>query len=80
MAAIVDDPSQVHVEDGRLRVSRIFDWYGGDFVDPSFRGSAPTLAGYLARHARPDLRRRIEGLGPRPDVEFLEYDWSLNGR
>ena len=54
------------------------DWYGGDFVAPDFTDHAPTLVAYLLRHARPDLKRAIEDLGPRPRIEFLDYDWSLN--
>jgi hypothetical protein len=80
MAAMVNDPAHVRVEADRLRLSRIWDWYGGDFVDGSFRRSAPTVPEYVLRYARPELRRQIEALGPRPRVAFLEYDWRLNGR
>jgi len=78
MNAMVNSPAQVRVEKNALRVSKILDWYGGDFVAPDFAEHAPTLVDYLLRHARPELRRAIEGLGPRPRVEFLDYDWSLN--
>ena len=78
--AMVNAPAHVRVEGGRLRVSRIFDWYKDDFVEGSFKEAAPTIAEYVLRHARPGLRRQIEALGPRPRAEFLDYDWSLNGR
>jgi hypothetical protein len=61
----LSDASRNRYRDGRLEVSRIFDWYGEDF------GS---LEAYLRRYAAP------LGLpsGVSPQVRFLEYDWSLN--
>ena len=78
MNAMVNSPDQVRVERNVVRASKIMDWYGGDFVGSDFADHAPTLVAYVLRHARPDLRRAIEDLGPRPRVEFLDYDWSLN--
>jgi hypothetical protein len=80
MQAMVGSEAHVRVEGGRLRVSSIFDWYKDDFVSPSFKPHAPSVARYVAMHAGPELRRRIEALGPSPRVEYLDYDWSLNGR
>jgi hypothetical protein len=60
---------------GTLAVSKIFDWYGDDF--------APDVATFLARYADAladdaDARERIRA--KTVDVEFLDYDWRLNGR
>jgi hypothetical protein len=78
MDAMVNSPAQVRVERKVLRVSKIMDWYGGDFVASDYADHAPTLVAYLLRHAGPELRRAIEAAGPNPRVDFLEYDWSLN--
>lgn len=72
------------VSEGRVRVSRIFDWYGEDF-----RGHAPehgyrvsgNLRGVLAFAARylPERVARFLERGEY-DVEFFDYDWTLNDR
>jgi hypothetical protein len=64
-----------------LYLSKLFDWYGDDFALP-FRGGssrAEFLSGYakalgLDRAAIEDLQ------AGRPKIEFLDYDWRLNGR
>jgi len=70
------------VDGARLLVSRIFDWYGGDFVKQ-----------YAERHPGPGsandraIRGFVERYGPPPAaaaaqagaaIAFLDYDWSLN--
>jgi hypothetical protein len=62
-------PRAVAFEDGRLRLSSLFDWYGVDFAD-----SRSGLLAYLARH-RPDLAERLDGYSGRIDHH---YDWALN--
>ena len=57
----------VEVSDGgkKAEVSKIFDWYGGDF-----QGSGGVLA-FINRYRKPPL----------PDdtkISFQNYDWSLN--
>jgi hypothetical protein len=64
---------------GRLMVSKIFDWYGGDFK-LGHQGIA-SLQGFLAAHAdlladAPAERARIRD--PQVDIGFLDYDWALN--
>ncbi|MNR38571.1 hypothetical protein D3C85_1566820 [compost metagenome] len=60
----------------RLRVSKIFDWYGEDFAR-----QAGSVSRYLAARAdwlsdAPADRLRIrQGVG----LGYLDYDWSLNG-
>jgi hypothetical protein len=67
-------------EAGTLRLSRVFLWYGGDFVRP---GSMPT---WLPARRR-DLARSVSRwlpdgdaawvLASRPAVEYAAYDWGL---
>lgn len=65
--AFLNNPAKgLRVEDGAIRVSKIFDWFGGDFE------AAGGVAAFLTRyHALP------AGLPVRAD---LPYDWSLNGQ
>lgn len=54
-------------------LSKIFDWFTEDF-----EAQAGSLVGYVARYvADPELARDLTAAPYR--VEFLEYDWSLNG-
>jgi hypothetical protein len=61
----LSDASRNRYRDGRLEVSRIFDWYGDDF-EPRDR--------YFQRYAA--LLGMAPGASPR--LRFLDYDWSLN--
>jgi hypothetical protein len=64
----LSDKSRNRFRDGRLEVSKIFDWFKEDF--------APRQA-YFARHAK---LLGVPGGAHVPDLPltFLDYDWSLN--
>jgi hypothetical protein len=75
----LSDRSRNRYADGKLMVSKIFDWYGGDFK-LGHRG-IQSLPGYLARYAEvladaPADRERIKAQGL--EIAFLDYDWKLN--
>jgi len=55
----------------RIRLTRYYDWYHGDFAQV-----AGSVLEYAARHS-PELRDRLKEPG-RPEIEWIEYDWSLN--
>lgn len=61
----LSDRSRNRYRDGRLEVSKIFDWYREDF-EPR--------AQYFQRYAA------VLGMprGAAPGLAFLDYDWSLN--
>jgi hypothetical protein len=65
----------------RLEVSRIFDWYGGDFsTGPKGAGS---LERFFARYAdllASDPGDRAVVREGRARIAFLDYDWALNDR
>ena len=68
-------------EQGRLEVSRIFDWYRVDF-ERGWRSIA-SREQFFARYApslarSPEDRSRIESARVR--LTFLDYDWALNDR
>ncbi|WP_367026183.1 DUF547 domain-containing protein [Methylococcus sp. ANG] len=66
--AFLSNPAKgLRVENGAIRVSKIFDWFGGDF------DAAGGVAAFLSRYY-PELP-----VGP-PVRADLPYDWSLNGQ
>ena len=69
------DPAknQVPGAPGEARLSKIFDWFGGDFG--ADRGA---LQAYLARYFSGDVQARLAS-GDYV-LSFLPYDWSLNSQ
>jgi len=60
----LSDRTRNRYREGKLEVSKIFDWFKEDFE--------PRQA-YFARHAR-----TLEYPGGAVPLEFLDYDWTLN--
>jgi hypothetical protein len=64
-ARFLSDRTRNRFRDGRLEVSKIFDWFEEDFVPyEKYFGQYAQVLGYPG--------------GPVP-IDFLDYDWSLNG-
>ena len=81
MRRFLSDSSRNRYDPGRdrLEVSRIFDWYGKDFERGSrgFTSVKATLARYAdLLAAKPEDRARVRD--QKAQVEFLDYDWTLN--
>jgi len=74
----LESPRYARVESNRLRLTKVMDWYGRDFVAAGYLGAEKTLADYVARYARPEVREFIARQRPRVPIEFMDYDWSLN--
>ena len=79
MHEFVTDPKHLKVDRGARRVamSKIFDWYSGDFLaDAEERGvREPNLIDYA------NLHRGDAGKIPRTyEIAFFEYDKGLNAR
>ncbi len=62
----LDDPSFVRVEEDRVGLSQIFNWYAQDFG-----GNKQQLISYVNQF-------RTTKLASTPEVYFYPYDWSLN--
>jgi len=67
--AFLSDRELNRVEGDHLRLSKIFDWYGGDFEKAA--GSVPAFV-------RPYLKAAGEDPGADAKVKYFDYDWSLN--
>ncbi|MBX3180874.1 MAG: DUF547 domain-containing protein [Candidatus Hydrogenedentes bacterium] len=66
------DKNRVDIEHEKLYLSPIFKWYRDDFEAAS--GSLVAfVAPYLSPNADLDMAAKY-------DVEFTDYDWSLNGQ
>ena len=68
--AYVNHPRGVSVTaNGRLRLSKIYDWFAEDF------GGRDGLAAHLLRFAAPEL---AAALAAAPRIAGYDYDWALN--
>ncbi|MBD3307423.1 DUF547 domain-containing protein [candidate division KSB3 bacterium] len=70
--AFLNDPNHNYLEDDTLYVSRIFKWFGGDFNDDP--------VSFVLQYAQGDLKEQLLARKDRIEVEYLDYDWSLNGQ
>jgi len=76
-------PQGLRIDDGRLVVSSILKWYGGDFVgrfggNPASGRSATDTAILRVVEAFGPPQAAALARGAAVQVRFLEYDWSLN--
>ncbi len=61
-----------------LEVSKIFDWYGDDFI--GFHGH-PSVAAFLGDYAEQlsdEKKHQLRLKAGDTPLDFLEYDWKLN--
>lgn len=72
-ASFINDPAQTFAADGRLHVSKIFDWYGEDF------GGETGVWTFIRRYAGPQLAAAMDAMADHRIV-YSDYDWSLNDR
>ncbi len=83
MVHFANDSKHVRLDaKGRLHLSKILEWYGGDFIEwfPADRLPAtgkPTLVDYLLPHLPDDIAAQLR---QQPDTPLLynDYDWALN--
>jgi hypothetical protein len=75
-------PAGTRVAGGRLLVSRIFEWYGDDFIKRyaamhpgSGRAADRAIRGFVERYGPPEAAAASRSDLP---IRFLDYDWSLN--
>lgn len=70
------NPKQLEVKAAErvVRVSKILDWFGADFG-----ASAAERLAWLAKHTKDEAVRKVLA-DPDAKLEFLDYDWTLNGK
>ncbi len=74
----LSSPDYLRVENGKLRVTKLLDWYGSDFVSEGFHGAEKNLPRYLRKYAAEEVVRFIDSAGGDPPYDFMDYDWTLN--
>ncbi len=75
---VLSSPDYIRVEEGRLLVTKIMDWYGSDFVKEGYLGAEKHLSDYIKKYTRQDVREWIVSQSSPPKPKFIKYDWSLN--
>ncbi len=70
--AFINDPNRNRLEGKTLYVSRIFKWFKEDFNND--------IVGFFQKYAQGELKQELDSSREEIKVEYLSYDWSLNGR
>ena len=66
----INDPKRYRLEGRTLYVSKIFDWFEGDFNND--------VIGFFLKYAEEGLRKRLLAQRDKIKIRHLDYDWSLN--
>lgn len=74
----LQNPAYVRLNGTTLEISSLLDWYGGDFINPTFKGASSSVTMYVAGYATEDVAKVIRA-NPK-SVNFLPYDWRLNDK
>ncbi|WP_027357844.1 DUF547 domain-containing protein [Desulforegula conservatrix] len=69
--AFINDPAKNRLKDNTLYISSIFKWFSEDFKDDP--------RDFILKHASGELKAGLEKAGDSLKIEYLDYDWSLNG-
>ncbi len=69
--AFINDPKRNRLEVKTLYVSRIFKWFKEDFGND--------IVIFFLQYAQGDLKKALESRREEIEVQYLSYDWSLNG-
>ena len=71
----INDTSKNTERDGKLYLSKIFDWYGQDFKVKPYNN----VQGFVKHFVRKDTKLgKIFDVNANPSIKYLRYDWSLN--
>ena len=65
----INHPRAVSIENGKLTLSEIYNWYALDFAT-----NFQDLMSYLAGYAEPDLAAHLQNM----NAAKYQYDWALN--
>jgi hypothetical protein len=70
--AFINDPDRNRLQGNSLYVSSIFKWFSEDFNDD--------IVGFFMKYAKGELREELKRKAGGIEIEYLDYDWSLNGK
>ena len=66
-----EEKNQIPADAETIRLSKIFDWFGGDFG-----GNKAQRQAFLAPYFEGDVREKLQAGAY--DIDFVDYDWTLN--
>ena len=67
MQNFVNDPSRNKISENKVQLSKIFEWFNGDFTKKG------DLIDFLNQYSNVKINKKAK-------IGYLEYNWSLNGR
>jgi len=67
----INNPAKNRLKDNILYLSSLFKWFSGDFGDD--------VKSFVLKYAADDFKSEVLGAGDSLRIEYLDYDWSLNG-
>ena len=70
--AFINDLENYRLEDHTLYVSSIFKWFAEDFNED--------IIGFFLKYAKGDLKGQLDVNKEKIKVNYLDYNWSLNGK
>jgi hypothetical protein len=70
--SFINDSRESRLEGNTLYVSKIFKWFEEDFDGD--------VIGFFLRYAGEDLRDRLLAHRDQIEIEYLDYDWTLNAK
>jgi len=70
--AFINDPKYNYLRNETLYVSSIFKWFSEDFGND--------ILSFIYKYASTGLKSELDTKAGRIKVDYLEYDWSLNGK
>lgn len=73
-AAYLRSPYGLVIDGGKVKVSMIFRWFGGDF------DKAGGWKAWVAKRAPPSSRESVQSALEAGSFVWIDYDWSLNDR
>jgi hypothetical protein len=70
--AFINNPRSNRIEGNTLFVSKIFKWFPEDFDHD--------VVGFFLKYGEGELKRELESKRDKIKIDYLHYDWSLNGK
>jgi hypothetical protein len=69
----LNGPLGMRISGKTVRVTKVMDWFEKDFTN-----WAGGNASFLRKYASPENRKKLDAAGKELDIEYLDYDWSVN--
>jgi hypothetical protein len=67
MKTFINDSTKNKITENKIQISSIFDWFEEDFIKNG------TVVEYLNTYSKTTINKKLA-------INYLKYDWSLNGK